>query len=128
MVARLSSVPSFGHRPPGWRWSIRSPRWEPPRVMSKPSARTIPEWSRRTSVGVEEEQLADAAGGGEPVPDQQAAQHRLGGPVLQIPAVRRLHRADGPTHRGFGQPAVGLDFRELGHGSKVPPKWQAVGP
>ncbi len=52
MVARLSSVPSFGHRPPGWRWSIRSPRWEPPRSMSRPSVRPSPECSRRTSVGV----------------------------------------------------------------------------
>jgi hypothetical protein len=71
---------------------------------------------RAVAVGVEQEQLADAAGGGEPPPDERRPQRGSGQPPLQVPGIGGDHLDDrSPERPLLRQPPVGLDLRQLRH-------------
>jgi hypothetical protein len=68
------------------------------------------------AIGVEQQELADATGLGQAVTLERRGQHVGRQPALEVPRVRRADPGHSPTDDPLGQPAVGLDLRELGQG------------
>ena len=104
MVERVSSSPSLGQRPPGWRSSIRSPRWDPPRSMRRPRVRPTRRWSRPTSAGDK-----DRAGrsGERPVRQSTSSAIRFPMPAtLDWSSSRALSGATDPPRAAASWPLV----------------------
>jgi len=70
---------------------------------------------RAGAVGIEQEQLAAAAGGGEPVAGQRGLERGGGETTLEVPRVRRVDSGDLAAQRALlDEPARVLDLDAFG--------------
>ena len=88
-----------------------------------------PHADHRAVVDVEQEELADPAGPGEPPADQGRGQRRRRCGALQEPRVGRVDRRRSlAVERAFGQGPVALHLDQFGHAPRVPSRPARTGP
>src|ERR1700722_4183528 len=73
---------------------------------------------RRGPGQVEDEQFALPTGGAERRPDQGLTQSADRGRTPQEAGIVECHLGDGTIESRFGQPAIGLDLGQFGHGGR----------